>query len=307
MLKQIQINNFQSHKDTTLDLHKGVNVFIGNSDSGKSAIIRACRWVFTNKPLGDFFRSHWGGDTSVDITLDDKTVISREKGKNNQYIVSANNQSPKELKAPGSDVPELVKKYLNMDDINIQYQLDSPFLLSSTAGEVAKYLNQVVNLEKIDTALSRVQSWKKTTNDKIKNKTLDLEQKEKNLIQYDYLKDFEKDLKNLENKQKTFTQLKEKYTSLYSAVKQVESLQEELKNNKKKYPTIKEIDAFIKKSETLEALKESYEDLNDKINKVITLQKNLERISTEKKQKEIQYKKIVPDTCPLCNQRMPGK
>ena len=48
MIKSLHIQNFQSHKKTTLKFHKGINVVIGQSDSGKSAIIRALNWTINN-------------------------------------------------------------------------------------------------------------------------------------------------------------------------------------------------------------------------------------------------------------------
>ena len=54
-LKQITLKNFQSHKDSTIQLDRGLNAIIGPSDSGKSAIIRAIKWVLYNEPSGDFF------------------------------------------------------------------------------------------------------------------------------------------------------------------------------------------------------------------------------------------------------------
>lgn len=43
MIKTIIVKNFQSHSNTKLELSDGLNTFIGKSDSGKSAIIRALR------------------------------------------------------------------------------------------------------------------------------------------------------------------------------------------------------------------------------------------------------------------------
>jgi len=65
MIKTLSIQNYQSHKDSTLEFDPGVNVIVGSTDSGKTAIIRALRWLIWNRPNGDSFRSTWGGDTKV--------------------------------------------------------------------------------------------------------------------------------------------------------------------------------------------------------------------------------------------------
>ena len=53
----------------------------------------------------------------------------------------------------GTDVPESVTEALNISPLSIQSQMDPPFLLSSSPGEVARALNEVADLEKIDTTL----------------------------------------------------------------------------------------------------------------------------------------------------------
>jgi len=45
MINSLTIQNFQSHKNTTLEFDNGINIIIGQSDSGKTAIIRALNWV----------------------------------------------------------------------------------------------------------------------------------------------------------------------------------------------------------------------------------------------------------------------
>ena len=89
MIKEIDIVNFQSHKSTHLDLVPGVNVIVGASDSGKSAIIRALRWLIWNRPVGDAFISHWADGGFVNIVTDQMDVIQRAKGPGgNQYRIN---------------------------------------------------------------------------------------------------------------------------------------------------------------------------------------------------------------------------
>ena len=45
MLKKLILKNFQSHSDSELEFDKGINVICGNSDSGKSSIIRSFIWA----------------------------------------------------------------------------------------------------------------------------------------------------------------------------------------------------------------------------------------------------------------------
>jgi exonuclease SbcC len=71
MIDSLSIQNFQSHEKTELEFDEGINIIIGQSDSGKSAILRALNWVVNNKPNGEAFKSNWGGDTKVKIIIEE--------------------------------------------------------------------------------------------------------------------------------------------------------------------------------------------------------------------------------------------
>ncbi len=45
-LTEIKLENFQDHKDSTISLTNGINLIVGSSDAGKSAILRAVNFVF---------------------------------------------------------------------------------------------------------------------------------------------------------------------------------------------------------------------------------------------------------------------
>ena len=50
MIKSIHVVGFQSHADSTIEFDPGVNVLIGQSDSGKTAVVRALDWALNNRP-----------------------------------------------------------------------------------------------------------------------------------------------------------------------------------------------------------------------------------------------------------------
>ena len=152
-IKQISISNFQSHKDSLLELSPGVNLICGSSDSGKSSIVRALKWLATNRPLGDGFVS-WGskGETAVEVLLDDGVSIMHEPG---SYSLIKGKER-QDWSAIGTGVPETVTQALNISDLSWAHQMDSPFLLSASPGEVARTLNEVADLDKIDSTLVNI-------------------------------------------------------------------------------------------------------------------------------------------------------
>ena len=54
-IRRLVIDNFQSHEHTEVEFGSGLNVVVGPSDFGKSALVRALRWVLYNEPRGANF------------------------------------------------------------------------------------------------------------------------------------------------------------------------------------------------------------------------------------------------------------
>jgi chromosome segregation ATPase len=152
MIKSLIIQNIQSHKRTELEFDQGVNVIVGLTDSGKSTIIRAIKWLAKNRPSGDSIRSNWGGESEVCIRTEETRIIRRRSNRENCYI-----KDRQKFEALKTEVPIEIQNALNISDINIQQQLNSPFLLSETPGEVAQHFNRVAKLNKIDSGLQNVQ------------------------------------------------------------------------------------------------------------------------------------------------------
>ena len=152
MLKRIRIKNFQKHRSLTLKLDPHITTIVGPSDIGKSAILRALRWVCFNKPDGTAFITDGEVLTKVQLTVDDH-VITRSKGKG----VNAYHLDGKQLVSFNRDVPDLVERVLNLDSTGFQLQHDSPFWFSLSAGDVSKQINSIIDLGVIDHALGNVQ------------------------------------------------------------------------------------------------------------------------------------------------------
>jgi hypothetical protein len=149
MLKSILVEGFQSHVNTRLDLSDGINVVVGTSDSGKTAlVVRAFQWLRTNRPLGTSFIHHGADGAAVSVEVDDHELVRRRAGSSNCYLVDG-----VVFEAMKQAVPEEVGACLNMKDINIQAQLDGHFLVLSPPGQIAAYINEITKLDKVDDAV----------------------------------------------------------------------------------------------------------------------------------------------------------
>lgn len=149
MIEKIQIQNFQRHDKLRVVFDEKITTIVGPSDVGKSAVLRAIRWVAFNRPLGDGFIRHGEKSCSVKLWVDGHRIERRKAKGENVYLLDG-----KKLSAVGTEVPESVQSYLSLSPENFQGQHDSPFWFSLTSGEVAKRLNSIVDLEVIDSSAS---------------------------------------------------------------------------------------------------------------------------------------------------------
>lgn len=220
MIKSISIQNFQSHVHTDLQFVDGVNCIVGSSDCGKTAIIRALRWAVTNRPSGDSIRSNWGGDTLCLVETEEGAVL-RFKGKEDRYEVKIGEQRSIVLKAFGTNVPAEVAAFFNLNEINVQSQLDAPFLLSESAGAVAAHFNKVAKLDRIDSATSNVNGWIRELTASARFKEGELEKLQGQLTEFDYIDKFEAELEVLEELQNNRIGLESARKRLAGSVKQL--------------------------------------------------------------------------------------
>ncbi len=171
MLEQLLIQNFQTHGKLRVDFGPDITTIVGPSDVGKSAIIRALRWVCSNQPGGDAFIRHGTKGCTVKLYVDGKTISRRRNpgGSINTYHIG-----DAEYKAFGRGVPEPVEQLLNLGPVCWQGQHDAPYWFGASAGEVSRQLNTIVNLGIIDTTLAGVASTFNTARIRLSNHEGDL-------------------------------------------------------------------------------------------------------------------------------------
>lgn len=141
MIEEIRIKNFQAHKSAVYGLSP-VTTFVGRSDKGKSAIIRALRWVVTNTPRGTGFVRTGETTCKVGVKVDNHTVMRVRTKSKNTYSLDG-----EELKAFGADTPDVVDEVFMISPASFQGQFDGPFWLALSGGQLADKLNQIADLQ----------------------------------------------------------------------------------------------------------------------------------------------------------------
>lgn len=220
MLEKLLIQNFQALTKFKVEFDEGLTVFVGSTDVGKSAVIRALRWLCLNTPQGNSFIRAGSKGTTVQLIVDGKK-IGRKRGKSqNSYFLDDD-----EFKAFGQGVPDTIKDFLNVADINFQNQHDAPFWFSLSAGEVSRQLNSVVDLGIIDESLS-------TVSKKVRNlqqitqfnrqRVQNAKQKKESL---DWIVEADKEYQRVEQLQQQTTRIAEERNDLQNTVQSTSDLQ----------------------------------------------------------------------------------
>ena len=303
-IKSIKIFNFQSHEKTFLKFHKRLNIICGKTDSGKSGLRRAIEWVVNNRPSGESFKSKWGGNTKVELLVknkEGKSLISRKKGKENLYILNDN-----KYKAFGQDVPGDIRNVLQMSDINIQNQISLPFMLTMSAGETARYLNEIVSLEGIDKSLSNIQSILRKETSQLEERRLNKRQFIFDLQSYEWIDNVEEKLIKLEKEEKEIEALKEQGHQIQNIVGQIEI--EQVKLNKLSKVDVIQLQKDLTKIEMLQKKIEldnkQIEEIENIVSDIEFQQEQLQYLKESNKQDIRKFKKLMPNICPLCGEKI---
>lgn len=181
----VHIQNFQSIKDATLEVD-GFTVISGRNNSGKTAIMRAVRAVFTNPPVGAFLR-HGCEELSVEIRFDDGNWVKWEKDKkgrakytvNGVMLQNVGRSVPPEVlalgvfpaQAGGSKVwPQIAPQFTGQ-----------VFLLDLPGSALAEAISDVERVGRLNGSLKVAASDRKRIQSKLKIRREDLQDTESRL------------------------------------------------------------------------------------------------------------------------------
>jgi len=263
-LKRVLLSQFQSHKRTELVLSPNVNALVGNTDAGKSAIFRAISWALFNRCDDKGFRRRGSKSTAVDLIFEDAEISREKTDKENTYILCEGKKEV-EYHAFKQEIPQDILTALNIDEINVQEQFDSPFLLSkdTSPGEVGKILNKCINLEIIDKAISNAR--KKTQSNArdiitVQNQIAELESQ---LEGFKYLLKLEKEVKAYEE---LLEEEKDGLTAIQSLQKLIDKIteaQDKIKELKTLLDLEFEVQRIIQKVKDWEDLEQDVNDLTN--------------------------------------------
>jgi len=282
MLKKLKIKNFQKHKEKQLQFTKGINVIIGESDQGKSAIIRALYLLLENLPRGadKIFHKHNAKQPMEIIAEDFQGNIIRRKKK--KYYLN------EELyKAFNKEVPVNIRELFPLKTVNWHKQLDGHFLILNTSGNAAKQLGVSTGLEEQEELVKEIKtrlSDNKSELKRLQENNYDNQRKIKELRPVVGLL---LQVRNIQEKQKVLDNVQEQSEEIQIIINKIKQLNKQ----KSKYDIeqylsyIKETLQYIKTFEENEQQQQNLVDILDKLKDTENIPaKTLETYINETKQ-----------------------
>ena len=226
-IAKVVLINIKSHLNTTIHLDPHFNVIAGETDEGKSTVFWLLNWVLFNKPFG-WNPKPWKhlkakGDSRGEVHFTDGNVIVRVRNSTeNYYELNGEKLSPK------GGVPDKISALVNMNDSNIQPQKDMFFLLNDTAGQVAREISKVANLEDMDKAIKESLARVKVANKEIKDIGKDIKEKNTECEALQWLDKATPALSKLNSQQSEIGERLEKIDRVTTSLSKCQSWKDEL-------------------------------------------------------------------------------
>ena len=293
--EKLIIENFQSHQYTVIDFSEGLNVFAGPSDSGKSAILRAIRWVLFNVPRGLDFIRVGSKECKVTLIFSDGTYITRLRSSTiNRYLIY-DGVKEQIFEGFGTDVPEEVLNIHQLKPIvldkkehflNFSMQLEAPFFISETSFVKAKFIGKICGSYIIDKAIKNTYLESKRLNQQIKQLEYEQQELEEKLKPYSNIDELEKKVKETEEKLEKINSMENLKKSLILLKDNLEKTKEEkerLRQKKDKYKNIPFVFQKILLIEEKVLLVKNFQNIHLKLKNNILQQNSLEKFISKNK------------------------
>lgn len=266
-IKSIELQNFQSHAKTIIEpAGPGfLTVITGPSDSGKTAIIRALKWLLYNQPQGAEFTRTGTKLVRVAVAYAGGVTVVRERtASTNRYkILQPGAEKPEVFEGFGATVPLEIQEITGVRTVkiadldlmlNLSEQLDGPFLgqksISSPAR--AKILGKLAGTEEIDVAGAGVNKDLYRRGQDEKRLTSEIEELEKRIGEYAWIEELGERITALENLAARIKEQRELLVTLEQKRGELLRIQEEMNAAQKvleRWAVLSAIEAAVKGAE----------------------------------------------------------
>lgn len=172
-LSRVTMTNCMSWRSGTIELHPGLNVVVGPSDSGKTNVYRAVRAVVENCTASDLL-TVGAQSGSVQVEFADALGVSINKGIGkaacNEYTIARAGLAAQTYQKVGADCPQPVADALRLGpvdlsgieaDLHFSAQRGPAFGVDAKPGDLAKMIGAVSGLDVVYRGLAQAESNRK--------------------------------------------------------------------------------------------------------------------------------------------------
>lgn len=307
MIKKYILKNFQSHERTVLSFHPRVNVIVGESMCGKTALVRGMRLLIENRPSGT---KYFPNQIQEEGTTVSKFIFDNETSVKISKQIGVDRKGEKKLRQQhytindkhtysgfGSDVPDKVKEIINLSELNVQQQLELPFIVSTSATRIARIINEITGLENADRWQSTVNSRIRETSAKIRILKDEIERDESELEKYSPLDRIGAKVEQYKKAGLECDKLFDKIHEIKTAKEQVEEIQPKAKRIRK---ALEKLQTYRQQLRSIdeEMLVSSISELTRFIENENRIKKVVHNLSSKRKRYLSLFQK--DGMCPFC-------
>jgi DNA repair protein SbcC/Rad50 len=269
-LEKMLLENVQRFERLEVEFSPGITCILGESDKGKSSLLRALRWICLNKPRGDSI-IRWGEKLCRVRAKWDGHKIKRERnGSTNVYQLD----KKEPFKAFRDEVPPDIQDVLRLSSYNFQSQQDPIFWFNLSPPELARELNKLVDLELIDTVMSRLDSRKRGLGSERGVVEQRLQEAQDRIQATVRVPEMDKRLTVLETTSKDLEYLQDTYKNLSNLVRQIKEKRQQVEKAK---IVLVRGNTLVKIGKTVSDLRAKYNSLSDLVTEIRCLKKKVKK------------------------------
>ncbi len=296
-IRRLVIDNFQSHEHTEVEFGSGLNVVVGPSDFGKSALVRALRWVLYTEPRGANFIRAGTKVCQVKVEMDDGAVVTRLRsttGKN-QYLLKRPGEDELVFEGFGNEIPveiiqvtgvrKIVIDERSKVELNLGAQLDGPFLLSENGAVRAKVIGQLGGVHILDWAQKSVNTELRRFGEQEKRCQEELLRLAEALKSYEHLPE-------LQEKIEQIGVLVCKAEDVAGKIEELTALQSEWEENRRALAGVERVLAALERLEQAETGCRKLEKCSEEYRSLINLFIEISQVNRQVKQAD----QVIADT-----------
>ena len=297
MINRIQLKNVQLHESLDLELSISLNLFSGDSGTGKSCIFKALQFLcgMSSISFEDLLREG-AKELAVKVWVDNGFQVERVRSASvNRYILSKDGCEDKVFDSIGRTVPEEIQQVLSIEEIQIdnekinlnfadQDQLN--FILDDKYSDIfkAKLFNKLTGNELIDQVFKNLNKESLSIKRDITSTEETLVKQEEDLVKYSEAYSVAKE---------KLDKVSEKFTKLQEEIKiyeEIRALSDKIKVNKEgqefvafqiskiKIVSDEKINALKKEAEQIDYVKKLMNESITLHNKIVETEEQIKRI-----------------------------